>query len=214
MQAAGLVLPPHLTRIEGETNSDEKENSAEEGEKKGRGDGEQTDAAVENDAAMEEEAPEVETPDHDVSTVESIGVEEADENVAPDAAGRVNEAEATADDSEKADEKDGGDDGEVQSATILVMQESENRSVWAYGVQSKGASESWVIEQIIEDLDTVGLKNDTVVVISDQEPSAQEVLRAIARSRETEYGTSIEASSVGDSNSNGSIERAIQGSGR
>ena len=106
MQAAGLVLPPHLTRIEGETNSDEKENSAEEGEKKGRGDGEQTDAAVENDAAMEEEAPEVETPDHDVSTVESIGVEEADENVAPDAAGRVNEAEATADDSEKADEKE------------------------------------------------------------------------------------------------------------
>ena len=27
--------------------------------------------------------------------------------------------------------------GEGQSATVLVMQESENRSVWAYGVQNK-----------------------------------------------------------------------------
>ena len=100
MQAAGLVLPPHLTRIEGETNSDEKENSAEEGEKKvALGDGEQTDTAmqVEDDAAVEDEAPVEETPDHDIDTVESKGGEEADENVAPDAAGRVSEAEATAD---------------------------------------------------------------------------------------------------------------------
>ena len=99
-QPAGLVLPSHLTRVEGETNSDEKENSAEEGEKKvALGDGEQTDTAmqVEDDAAVEDEAPVEETPDHDIDTVESKGGEEADENVAPDAAGRVSEAEATAD---------------------------------------------------------------------------------------------------------------------
>ena len=43
---------------------------------------------------------------------------------------------------------DGVDDGD-NSATILVMQESLNRSVWAYGVQSKGVSESWVIDQTV-----------------------------------------------------------------
>ena len=114
-----------------------------------------------------------------------------------------------ADDLDKdANEGAESDDGDVegQSATILVMQESENRSVWAYGVQSKGASESWVIDQIVEDLDTIGLRNDRVVIKSDQEASAQEVSRAIARCRATDYGTSIEASSVGESNSNASVE--------
>lgn len=110
MQPAGLLLPSHLMRVEGQTNSDEKENSADEGEKMRNspteegekkvalGDGEQTETAmqVEDDAAVEDEAPE-ETPDHDVGTVESKGGEEADENVA---AGRVNN-EATADEDEK-----------------------------------------------------------------------------------------------------------------
>ena len=82
----------------------------------------------------------------------------------------------------KVDDDHGGDD-EVeengsdasQSATILVMQESHSQSVWAYRVDSKGASETWVVEQIAEDLDTVGLRNDRIVVKSDQEASAQEL---------------------------------------
>ena len=37
------------------------------------------------------------------------------------------------------------------SITILVLQESGNRSVWAYDVQSKGASEAWVVDQIVEE---------------------------------------------------------------
>ena len=80
------------------------------------------------------------------------------------------------------------------------------------GVQSpkQGASEAWAIDQIVEDLDTVGLRNDRIVVKSDQEASAQEVSRAIARSRETDYGTAIEASAVGESDTNASVERAIQ----
>ena len=70
--------------------------------------------------------------------------------------------------------------------------------MWAYQVENKGASEVWVIDQIVEDLDTIGLPNDRVVVKSDPEPSAQEVLRAIAHSRATDYGTAIEASAVGE----------------
>ena len=77
-------------------------------------------------------------------------------------------------------------------ATVLVMQESECRSVWAYQVQHKGGSEEWVVDQIIEDLDTIGLRNDKVVVKSDQESSAAEISRAIARCRNTDYGAAVE----------------------
>ena len=109
-QASGLLLPPHLTRVDTSpppTDGDEKENSpeAEEGEKKvvQLGDGDpspEADAAtamqVEDDAAVADEAPKEETPGHDVGAVVSTGGEEANENVVPDVA-EVNEAEATAD---------------------------------------------------------------------------------------------------------------------
>ena len=112
---------------------------------------------------------------------------------------------------EESKDKEGGEEGERSpSATILVMQESHSRSVWAYNVATKGASESWVVEQIVEDLYTVGLKNDRIVVKSDQEASAQELSRAVAHARESDYGTAIEASAVGESDTNASIERAIQ----
>ena len=42
-------------------------------------------------------------------------------------------------------------DGDTQ--IVLVMQESECRSVWSYAVDKKGSSEEWVIHQICEDLD-------------------------------------------------------------
>ena len=86
------------------------------------------------------------------------------------------EAQGQDDDGEQGDtaEKDEGSPA-TQSTTILVVQESESRSVWAYEVQHKGASETWVIEQIVEDLDTIGLRNDRIVIKSDQEPSATEV---------------------------------------
>ena len=45
-----------------------------------------------------------------------------------------------------------------KSLTVLVAQESLCRSVWAYAVKSKGAKEDWVISQICEDLETVGLQ--------------------------------------------------------
>ena len=96
IQPAGLLLPPHL--IDGE-----KENAAEESEKKVPLGDELMGTAmqVEGDKAVENVAPEEGTHDHDVGTLESKGGD-ADESVAPDAAGeapagRVNEAEATVD---------------------------------------------------------------------------------------------------------------------
>ena len=105
---------------------------------------------------------------------------------------------------------DEADDSNDHSRTMLVMQESQCGSVWSYGVDSKGASEAWVIDQVCEDLETVGMKNERVIVKTDQENSAAEVAREVAKVRSTEFGTAVDHSAVGESNSNGTIERAIQ----
>ena len=46
------------------------------------------------------------------------------------------------------------------SMTVLVMLETLCHSVWGYAVEPKGASEEWVVEQIVEDLETVGLSGE------------------------------------------------------
>ena len=135
------------------------------------------------------------------------------ENVDGDQDGDLADGATTADADGPAEETivdDEQDAGGKASATVLVMQESECRSVWAYQVEHKGASEEWVINQITEDLETVGLKNDRIILKSDQESSATEVAKAIAKCRVTDFGSAVETSAVGDSDSNGTIERAIQ----
>ena len=78
-------------------------------------------------------------------------------------------------------------------------------SLWAYPVQSKGAAEQWVIEQIAEDLETVGLANERIIIKAVQENSITDVQRAVVRLRK-DYATCIEQSRVGDSNSNVKVE--------
>ena len=94
------------------------------------------------------------------------------------------------------------------SMTILVMLETMCRSIWAYAVDHKG-SDSWLSEQIIDDLETVGLANERIVIKADQEVAITDLQRSVARLRK-DYGSALEQSRVGDSNSNGRIERAIQ----
>ena len=108
---------------------------------------------------------------------------------------------------------DGQEEETVRSGDglqILVMHESQHRSVWAYTVEAKGAAEEWVLHQVLEDLETVGLRNERVVLKADQEPAIAEVLREIAKLRKDDYGTGIDNSSVGESNTNATVERAIQ----
>ncbi len=95
------------------------------------------------------------------------------------------------------------------SMTILVLVESMCRSVWTYAVESKGASENWLGEQILEDFDTIGLTNERLIIKADQEPAITEVQRMLVKSR-AGHGTAMEQSRVGDSNSNGRVERAVQ----
>ena len=101
-----------------------------------------------------------------------------------------------------------GTDGDTQ--TVLVMQESECRSVWSYAVDKKGSSEEWVIQKICEDLETVGLREDRIIIKDDQEPAIIDVAKEIATNRGGRFGTALDNLRVGDSDSNGTIERAIQ----
>ena len=113
-------------------------------------------------------------------------------------------------------EAESGEHGEAESTkagatlTMLVVQESQCRSVWAYAVESKGTSEDWLPLQILEDMETVGMKEEKMVVKSDQEVAITDLAREIAKLRESSYGTSIEQSAVGESDSNATVERAIQ----
>ena len=121
------------------------------------------------------------------------------------------EAPAEQPEAEESEEPEEPDDSNVTARlTVLVMQENLCRSVWAYAVDRKGAAESWVVDQIAEDINTIGLKNERIILKNDPEPSANDVARALATSRESDYGTALENSEVGESNSNGTVERAIQ----
>ena len=95
------------------------------------------------------------------------------------------------------------------SMTVLVMVETLCRSVCAYAVSQKGAADAWVADQIVEDLEVVGLTGERIIVKTDQESSIVSLQRAVAAAR-SGHGTALENSRVGDSNSNGRAERAVQ----
>ena len=96
------------------------------------------------------------------------------------------------------------------SMTTMVMLETLCSSVWAYVIDSKGSeSLEWLAKQVVEDIETVGLNKERIITKADQEASIIQLQKEVARQR-TEAGTAIENSRVGDSNSNGKIERAIR----
>ena len=72
------------------------------------------------------------------------------------------------------------------------MQESETRSIWSYTVERKGASEEWVIHQMCEDLETVSLKEDRIIIKDDQEPAIIDVAKQIALNGGGRFGTAMD----------------------
>ena len=59
------------------------------------------------------------------------------------------------------------DKGEAERTTMttLVMKETECKSVWAYPVANKGAAnEPWVAQQVIYDIETVGIHGERIVI--------------------------------------------------
>ncbi len=75
------------------------------------------------------------------------------------------------------DEEDAA--AEKLSLTVLVMLETLCHSIWAYTVRSKGASEAWVSEHIVADMETVGITEERLIVKADQENSVTDVQRAM-----------------------------------
>ena len=94
--------------------------------------------------------------------------------------------------------------------TILVMVETMCNSVWAYAIEGKGAaSTDWLAPKMVDDMNTIGMARERIIAKSDQEASIVQLQQEVAKLRK-DAGTAIENSRVGDSNSNGAVERAIR----
>ena len=58
------------------------------------------------------------------------------------------------------------------SLTALVMKETLCGSVWAYALRSKSVAEDpWIADQLVDDMSTIGMARERVVIKSDQEAS-------------------------------------------
>ena len=93
------------------------------------------------------------------------------------------------------------------------MKDYARGSIWAYPVAGKGlAAAPQLVEMILHDLDACGLGSALVVTKTEQEPATIEVQAGISRLRREIMtdGTAEENLRVGDSSSNGRVERAIQ----
>ena len=89
------------------------------------------------------------------------------------------------------------------------MTETFCKRICGYACESKGSSKRRVMDQIVEDIETSGLTNERIIAKADQENSMTDIQKEIAKARKG-HGTAIESSRVGDSNSNGRVERAIE----
>ena len=106
----------------------------------------------------------------------------------------------------------GGEEMGRKAMTVLVLKDFSGEAILTYPVKSKGLlNDQWVVPQILEDLEALGLNGPQLAVKCDQEPAIIEVQQELKRKRD-ESGrqrTLLEHSRLGDSDSNGRIERAV-----
>ena len=89
-----------------------------------------------------------------------------------------------------------------ESIPELVMRDRETRLVSAHAVPMKGAVVEWTARQVVRDLERLG-HHGRSVIRCDQEAALQSLVSEVARVRR-------DAAAVGDSQSNGFIERAVR----
>ena len=87
----------------------------------------------------------------------------------------------------------------------LIMFDSESKGTYAYVARQKGADEH-LCRRIVDDLDNMGYKQ--VVMKSDQEPALRTLIETVKATWNGD--AALENSPVGESESNGAVERAIQ----
>ena len=99
----------------------------------------------------------------------------------------------------------GNEEGESQ-APVWVMTDHETKAVFAYVCECKGSESKGVVDQVVEDINKLG--RTKVILKTDQEPAIRDAQRAVRDKRKHE--AILENSPVGESQSNGIVERCIQ----
>ena len=99
-----------------------------------------------------------------------------------------------------------GSEEDESQAPVWVMTDHETKAVFAYVCESKGSESKGLVDQVVEDINKLG--HTKVILKTDQEPAIRDVQRAVRDKRR--QATILENSPVGESQSNGRVERCIQ----
>ena len=100
-----------------------------------------------------------------------------------------------------------GDEGVEGTPPTLVMWDDGHRAMWVLPVDRKGPVE-YVVAWIIRKLDEAGYSGVPLTLKSDQEPAIMDLKKSVALRRQA--ATAPIESPVRESQSNGTIERAIR----
>ena len=91
---------------------------------------------------------------------------------------------------------------------ILAVCDSRTRAIFAHDMKEKGANED-TLKQLEDDIKNLGYEGISIIIKGDQEPSIMAIQEALSR-RRNDGQIVLENSPVGESSSNGRVERAIQ----
>ena len=110
------------------------------------------------------------------------------------------------------DEGDNKDDGHLARTvlTMFVVKDFAGEAILTYPVQAKGLlRDTWVAHPLMEDLETLGLNCQELSIRCDQESAVVEIQKELQKMRDAIGGrkTMLENSRIGDSDSNGNMEK-------
>ena len=105
------------------------------------------------------------------------------------------------------DYKSFGQEGSYDDkATALIIKDEKTKMNFAHICDKKGASDDWVVEQIIEDIARLGYAE--VLLKGDGEPALQDVLHEVKKRRT--HSTILQGPPAYDPQANGAAEKAVQ----
>ena len=99
-------------------------------------------------------------------------------------------------------------DDERERLTIVIMKDRDSKIVFSDIVEAKGQGTSGTIQRIVDNISRLGYKQ--VIIKSDQEPALIDLINGIIEFRDDP--TIPRHSPVGESQSNGLVERAVRSS--
>ena len=102
----------------------------------------------------------------------------------------------------------GGRD-DTKARCILVVKDRDTRTIMSSVVPVKGTRDDFVAKRVRAFIRELGFEHVDLTLKSDQEPAIQDLMNEVARIRKP-AATIIEEAPVGESQSNGVIERGVQ----